>query len=234
MRIILGEDGTTRGATKLAALKHNSNYFRDALREMGCEVLGDAGSPVVPLMIYHPQKLISFSDECMKRGVAVVVVGAPATPLLEGRARFCISASHTKKDIDFALNAIREVSDAVGVRLVALLCVCVGGGSCGVRRTACAVFTAGASTHIYLYPPPARASRRSATSDLASGRCSAGSHRQRCGDYPSGPSISMKAMPPQSRSTPRGGASRRNHRRCRVNAPVRLKLRATKRRARGR
>jgi serine palmitoyltransferase len=116
MKIIMGEDGTSRGKDKLAALKENANYFRDSLRAMGCEVLGDPGSPVVPLMIYHPQKLISFSDECRKRGVAVVVVGAPATPLLEGRARFCISSAHTRADIDFALKAIGETADAVGVR----------------------------------------------------------------------------------------------------------------------
>jgi len=39
-------DGTDRGAKKLAALRDNSNFVRDALREMGCEVLGDEDSPV--------------------------------------------------------------------------------------------------------------------------------------------------------------------------------------------
>jgi 7-keto-8-aminopelargonate synthetase-like enzyme len=36
----------------------------------------------------------------LKRGVAVVTVGFPATPLVLGRVRFCLSASHTKQMLD--------------------------------------------------------------------------------------------------------------------------------------
>jgi hypothetical protein len=46
-----GADGTDRGARKLAALRDNSNFVRDALREMGCEVLGDEDSPVRVLLL---------------------------------------------------------------------------------------------------------------------------------------------------------------------------------------
>jgi len=36
----------------------------------------------------------------LKRNVAVVTVGFPATPLVLGRVRFCLSASHTKEMLD--------------------------------------------------------------------------------------------------------------------------------------
>lgn len=36
----------------------------------------------------------------LKRGVSVVTVGFPATPLVLGRVRFCLSASHTKEMLD--------------------------------------------------------------------------------------------------------------------------------------
>jgi hypothetical protein len=36
----------------------------------------------------------------LKRGVAIVTVGFPATPLVLGRARFCLSAVHTKATLD--------------------------------------------------------------------------------------------------------------------------------------
>lgn len=49
------------------------------------------------------------SREMKKRGVAVVVVGYPATPIVESRVRFCISASHTKEHLDQALSALDEV-----------------------------------------------------------------------------------------------------------------------------
>lgn len=41
-----------------------------------------------------------FSRETLKRGMATVVVGFPATPLIETRARFCLSAAHTKEMLD--------------------------------------------------------------------------------------------------------------------------------------
>ena len=37
----------------------------------------------------------------LKRKIAVVVVGFPATTLVEGRARICLSASHTREMLDF-------------------------------------------------------------------------------------------------------------------------------------
>lgn len=35
----------------------------------------------------------------LDRGFAVVVVGFPATPLVESRVRFCISAAHTEEQL---------------------------------------------------------------------------------------------------------------------------------------
>ena len=36
----------------------------------------------------------------LDRGIAVVTVGFPATPLNGGRVRFCISAAHTREMLD--------------------------------------------------------------------------------------------------------------------------------------
>ena len=49
MRLLRGEDGSSRGARKLAQLRANSDYFRARLLDMGCNVLGDWGSPVMVL-----------------------------------------------------------------------------------------------------------------------------------------------------------------------------------------
>jgi len=42
----------------------------------------------------------AFSRECLARGLAIVVVGFPATSILLARARFCLSAAHTKEMLD--------------------------------------------------------------------------------------------------------------------------------------
>ena len=112
----MGQDGTNLGKLKLQALRDNSNYFRMRLREMGLQVLGHYDSPIMPVMLYHPVKIAAFSRECLKRGLAVVVVGFPAVPLLESRARFCISAGHTREMLDRALEEIDEIADIVQIR----------------------------------------------------------------------------------------------------------------------
>ncbi len=69
MKIIMGEDGTDIGRTKLRSLRENANYFRKRMGEMGCHVLGTYDSPVVPVMLYNISKIAGFSRECLKRGV---------------------------------------------------------------------------------------------------------------------------------------------------------------------
>lgn len=88
------------GAIRVRQLARNIAYFRQRLRQMGFIVYGNDDAPVVPLMLYLPSKVTCFSRELLKRNVGVVVVGFPATPLTLARARFCVSASHTKELLD--------------------------------------------------------------------------------------------------------------------------------------
>ncbi|KAA8530065.1 hypothetical protein F0562_004774 [Nyssa sinensis] len=116
IKVILGEDGSTRGAKKLAQIRENSNFFRSELQKMGFEVLGDHDSPVMPIMLYNPAKIPAFSRGCLEQNVAVVTVAFPATPLLLARARICISASHSKEDLIKGLEVISQVGDLVGIK----------------------------------------------------------------------------------------------------------------------
>lgn len=116
IKVLLGEDGSSRGSQKLTRIRENSNFFRSELQKMGFEVLGDNDSPVMPIMLYNPSKIPAFSRECLKQNVAVVVVGFPATPLLLARARICISASHSREDLVKALEVISNVGDLVGIK----------------------------------------------------------------------------------------------------------------------
>lgn len=115
-QVIMGEDGTNIGKQKLNALRDNSNYFRMRLTDMGLHVLGHFDSPIMPVMLYNPTKIAAFSRECLKRGLAVVVVGFPAVPILMSRARFCISAGHTRQELDRALKELDEIADLLKLR----------------------------------------------------------------------------------------------------------------------
>lgn len=47
LEVIMGRDGTDRGARKIDQLRDNANYMRTRLTEMGCSVLGDYDSPIL-------------------------------------------------------------------------------------------------------------------------------------------------------------------------------------------
>uniref|UniRef100_A0A3B3T0U1 Serine palmitoyltransferase long chain base subunit 2 n=1 Tax=Paramormyrops kingsleyae TaxID=1676925 RepID=A0A3B3T0U1_9TELE len=116
MKCIMGEDGTTVGQERIQRLADNTTYFRRKLREMGFIIYGNNDSPVVPVMLYMPAKIGAFSREMLKRNIGVVVVGFPATPIIESRARFCVSAAHTRDMLDVALSAISEVGDLLQLK----------------------------------------------------------------------------------------------------------------------
>ncbi|KAM9798345.1 serine palmitoyltransferase 2b [Neosynchiropus ocellatus] len=116
MKIIMGEDGTALGANRLRQLSQNTNYFRRKLQDMGFIIYGNEDSPVVPMMLYMPAKIGAFGREMLKRNIGTVVVGFPATPIIESRARFCISAAHTREMLDTALEAISEVGDLLQLK----------------------------------------------------------------------------------------------------------------------
>ncbi|GMT10576.1 hypothetical protein PFISCL1PPCAC_1873 [Pristionchus fissidentatus] len=111
MRIMSGEDGTRIGITKAEQLLRNTRYFRARLKQMGFIIYGHDDSPVVPLMMFYITKVVCFGRETLKRGIGIVSVAYPATPLTKSRARFCISADHTKEQLDHALQVCSEVGD---------------------------------------------------------------------------------------------------------------------------
>ncbi|XP_035256777.1 serine palmitoyltransferase 3 isoform X1 [Anguilla anguilla] len=111
MKCIMGLDGTTIGIERVRKLAENTRYLRRRLQEMGFIIYGPRDSPVVPLLLYMPGKVGAFSRAMLERKIGVVVVGFPATPIGEARARFCVSAAHTKDMLDEVLSALDELGD---------------------------------------------------------------------------------------------------------------------------
>ncbi|KAK5612731.1 Serine palmitoyltransferase 2 [Crenichthys baileyi] len=103
--------GTLGGIRRIRQLAENTRYFRAKLKNMGFIIYGDDDSPVVPVLLYMPGKVVAFAREMLERRIGVVVVGFPATPITEARARFCLSASHTREILDQVLHHMNEVGD---------------------------------------------------------------------------------------------------------------------------
>ena len=116
LKIIIGELCPGQGEERLQRLAFNSRYLRLGLKRLGFIIYGHDDSPIIPLLLYHPAKIPAFSHEMLKRKIAVVVVGYPATPLISSRARFCVSAAHTKDDLDRMLMACDQAGDVLQLK----------------------------------------------------------------------------------------------------------------------
>jgi serine palmitoyltransferase len=116
MKIIMGLDGTNEGQKRIDQLSRNTRYFRRRLAQIGVITYGHEDSPVVPMLVYLFSKISAVVRTLTTRNIAVVGVGFPATPLMEGRIRFCLSAAHTKEQLDYAIIVIDEISENLGLK----------------------------------------------------------------------------------------------------------------------
>lgn len=57
----------------------------------------------------------AFGREMLRRNIGTVVVGFPATPIIESRARFCVSAAHTREMLDTVRTFILKLFTFVGI-----------------------------------------------------------------------------------------------------------------------
>jgi len=111
LTVISGKDGTDEGRRRLQRLADNAQLFRNRLTERGFVLIGSQDSPVIPMMVIVPAKMPAFSRLCLERNVAVVMASYPATDLLLSRARFCVSAGHSKEDLEKAIDVITEIGN---------------------------------------------------------------------------------------------------------------------------
>lgn len=111
LRILRGEVNPGEGEMRLQRLAFNSRYLRIGLKRMGFVVSGHIDSPVVPVFLFHPTKLPLSAHWMFDHGIAIVVVGYPATDLTTARIRFCLSSAVTKGDLDHVLEQMEQMGD---------------------------------------------------------------------------------------------------------------------------
>lgn len=95
-------------------LWENTRYFKKEMQALGFDI-GNSVTPITPVMLGEAPLAQEFSRELFKEGVFAMPLGFPTVPRGKARIRVMISASHSKEDLDYGLQAFRSVGAKLGV-----------------------------------------------------------------------------------------------------------------------
>lgn len=80
--------------------------LRTQLRGLGWETLGEADSPIVPMIVGEPQQALALSQRLLSQGFFVPAIRPPTVPRGTSRLRISLSASHTASDLERLLQCL--------------------------------------------------------------------------------------------------------------------------------
>lgn len=84
-----------------------TEYALNGFRQMGCEI-GHTSTPIIPLYIRDNEKTFAITRYLLDNGIFVNPVVSPAVAPSDTLIRFSLMATHTREQVDRALNAIEE------------------------------------------------------------------------------------------------------------------------------
>lgn len=96
-------------------LQTNSDYLRTGLVNLGLSQAARSQSAIMSVIVGNEERLLDISRELFNSGVWAETLPYPAVPLGEARIRFRVSAAHTKEDLDFVLERVKEIFTRYGV-----------------------------------------------------------------------------------------------------------------------
>jgi 8-amino-7-oxononanoate synthase len=101
---------------RIKALWDITHYSLDGFRQRGFEI-GHTSTPIIPLFIRDNEKTFMITKMLFEEGVFVNPVVSPAVAPADTLIRFSLMATHTKEQVDIALEKIEKIFKQVGVVL---------------------------------------------------------------------------------------------------------------------
>jgi glycine C-acetyltransferase len=95
-------------------LWENTRFFKAGLDALGFDT-GASESPITPVIVGDVARAMALSDRLFDRGVFAQGIGFPTVPLDKARVRTIVTATHTREELQFALDAFKAVGTELGV-----------------------------------------------------------------------------------------------------------------------
>lgn len=93
---------------RVGQLRDSATFLRKGLRELGFDV-GPSASPIIPVIFPDETSTAMFARRLRDLGILISPIMFPAVPQGTGRLRICVTSGHTTGDLEFTLDAFRQL-----------------------------------------------------------------------------------------------------------------------------
>ncbi|MBI4888322.1 MAG: glycine C-acetyltransferase [Acidobacteria bacterium] len=98
----------------LDRLWDNTRFFKAGLGALGFNT-GASESPITPVIVGDAGLAMTLSDRLFEKGVFAQGIGFPTVPRGKARVRTIVTATHTRDQLQFALDCFKTVGTGLGV-----------------------------------------------------------------------------------------------------------------------
>ena len=95
-------------------LWENTRFFKEGLVRLGFDT-GLSESPITPVMAGEGQRAMKLSDRLFEEGVFAQGIAFPTVARDKARVRTIVTATHTREDLEFALDKFAKVGRELGM-----------------------------------------------------------------------------------------------------------------------
>ena len=92
----------------------NTRFFKEGLTGLGFNT-GASESPITPVIAGEASNAMKLSDRLFEEGVFAQGIGFPTVARDKARVRTIVTATHTREDLQFALDAFAKVGRELGL-----------------------------------------------------------------------------------------------------------------------
>ena len=99
---------------RIQALWDNTRYFKQGLSAAGFNT-GVSETPITPVIVGEARTAYALSAALFEEGVLATGIGFPTVPEGKARVRTIVTATHTREDLDRALEVFARVGKKLGI-----------------------------------------------------------------------------------------------------------------------
>lgn len=103
-----------REPQRVLRLQENGSYLRQGLQRLGFNTM-DSETQIVPVYVGDAGQALEMARLLQQAGVYAVAIRPPTVPVAKARIRASVMATHTREDLDFALDAFARAGRILGL-----------------------------------------------------------------------------------------------------------------------